>query len=440
MYKVNPNDAMTEMYDIGKADAQVFDNRQLQDRLYKKADQGLADKKAKDAEQKGLMTSIGKLGKGAIRPSDLGYFSDGQKAIYDKVKKYYAEAKGGDLSIDQQVEIESDIVDLQTKAGVSAQLSAENTANANKYNANPGKYRKSSLDATIDNQFNPKNGGNFGSRGGLEEYIDLDEFVNSKLAPEAMKQAQMVNDGENYSNTPEDRARLVDGVFANQDYAHQAELNYAEIPESERRGTTNAKDFYAKEWDERLTVYHKPRPFAPQGNGGSGNEPKYPNVAGTFMKTGEGKGKFQFEYTNTPDNPYIMIKDPKNPKKELNIKPLSVNVDKVNPENTTMEATVQLSEKQKVENDEASEGEAKPNPETVTLDYIGARDILNNKFGIKNVFSIQGGRDIPSHVKVEYSDATGGETKKVSPSEGDKKTFTQGPATFKGGKWVLDKK
>lgn len=184
MYDISANKGNTSLYGINKGEAQVFDNSRVEDAILSKQRQGLADKKAKDAEQKGLMTSIGKLGKGAIRPADLDYFAGGQKAIYDKVKKYYAEAKGGDLSIDQQVEIENDIVDLQTKATVSAERSKWNTDRAKTYNASQGKFRKDSLDAIYKDQFDKSSAGNWNTpMGDLKEDINLMQDARTNLKP-----------------------------------------------------------------------------------------------------------------------------------------------------------------------------------------------------------------------------------------------------------------
>ena len=287
MYQINPSSAMTELYGINKGAAQVFDNKNVEAAILSKQKEGIADKKAKAAEEKSILVDIGKLGKGAIRPSDLGYFSDGQKNIYDKVKKYYTDAKGGELSVDQQVEIESDIVKLQTEANVSAQLSSKNTANAKLASANPGKFRKSSVDAVVANQFDKKFAGNFDDPGDLQGYVDLNQFVNEKLAPEAMRQAQMINNGDNYDNTAEDRKALVYGMFkSNPENLIQAQINYDEIPVDERLNTDNPLDYYTKLWDSKLTVKHTPRPFAAQMGGVGGSTATTPKITSQEQEDG----------------------------------------------------------------------------------------------------------------------------------------------------------
>lgn len=443
MYKVQPSDAMNEMYGINRADAQVFDNRQLQDRLYKKQDQDIAERKAKEEKLSGLMSDVSKIGKGEIRPADIDYFSGEQKALYDDVKKAFSESRGGTLPIDKQVDFESRIADIQRKAAISGSRHKQNMSEYQKAVLNPNKYTRADEVARIQaDSFDKANAGKFNEPlTTLTENFDYGQYVNDKLAPWANEQAKRRDDRGSYSNTPEERTQMIIDDLADPVKLNQAQFDFDSA--SDKLGTNNPIDYYVKKYADKLTVDVKPKQseWEIYGRSGNGDNDKPPKVAGTFVKKGDGVGDFQFEYTNTFDNPYITINNPKNKSSQLSIKPISVHIDKKDPPKTRMQAAVQLTETQKKENSETPDGEEKPYPEIVDLDFSYVNDIMNNKFGIDNVFAIANGR-APEGVKVSYTDISDKpKEEKTILKKGYNKTTNQTQILYSdGSKEIVDGK
>lgn len=183
MYRINTGEARTDLYGIGKGNAQIIDLSPTRRANEIAQANERTDKKQAEAEQKGLIADISKLGKGAIRPSDMGYFMESQKALYDDVKKAYLESKGRDLSIEKQVEFESRIAGLNTEAAASAARSKVNTDNATEALKNQGKFRKDSLDAIYKDQFDASSARNWGTNTpGLKGDLNLIQDAQ-KLMP-----------------------------------------------------------------------------------------------------------------------------------------------------------------------------------------------------------------------------------------------------------------
>ena len=145
-----------------------------------------------------------------------------------------------------------------------------------------------------------------------------------------------------------------------------------------------------------------------------GDNRKLPKVAGTYTDQGNGKGEFQFEYTNTADNPYLTIQQP-GTKQAIEIKPQKVIFDG---KNTKLIALTKPGK-----NDL---GEDVPGKE-ITLDYNYVSDIMANKFGIKNVYGIKEGSDIPDHVTV----------KRVSVPAGQNKVLKEERRKYKDGRIAI---
>lgn len=274
MYKVQPSDAMNEMYGINRADAQVFDNRQLQDRLYKKQDQDVSERKAKEEKLSGLMSDVSKIGKGEIRPADIDYFSGEQKALYDDVKKAFSESRGGALPIEKQVDFESRIADIQRKALISGSRHKQNMSEYQKAVLHPNKYTRADEVARIQaDSFDKANAGKFNEPlTTLTENFDYGQYVNDKLAPWAAEQAKRRDNRGVYSNTPEERTQMIIDDLADPVKLNQAQFDFDSA--NDKLGTNNPIDYYVKKYADKLTVDVKPKQSEWEVYGGGGNTDK----------------------------------------------------------------------------------------------------------------------------------------------------------------------
>ncbi|MES2395816.1 MAG: hypothetical protein V4549_07425 [Bacteroidota bacterium] len=404
MYKVNPSDAMTELYGLNKADAQIFDNRLAQQTIAKKQQQDELARREKEAKLSGLMSDVSKIGKGEIRPADLDYFAGEQKSLYDDVKKAFSESRGGTLPIEKQVDFENRIADIQRKAAISGSRHKQNMSEYQKAVMHPNKYtRADEIERIQADSFDKANAGKFNEPlTTLTENFDYGQYVNDKLAPWAMEQAKRRDNRGVYANTPEERNQMIIDDLADPVKMQQAEYDFSSA--SDKLGTNNPIDYYVKKYADKLKVDVKPK-LSEWESGGGGSSEKEPKVSGVYSPNDDNTGNFQFEYTNTTDNPYILIQDPKNPGSQLGVKPLSVYIDKKTPGNTKMKAAVQLTAEQKKDNDEAvKNSESKPYREVIELGYTDVDNIMKNKFKVPNVFSIAHG-NTPKGVDVKYNNS-----------------------------------
>lgn len=445
MFRINPSDSMTELYGLGKADAQVFDTSKVDNAIARKQEKQYADKKQQEAEQKGLMLDISKLGKGAIRPSDMGYFMESQKALYDDVKKAYLESKGGDLSIEKQVEFESRIAGLNTEAQASAARSKVNTDNAVEAQKNQGKYRKDSLDSIYKDQFDVASSRNWGTntpqlKGDVNLVQDaqkllplIKEAVATKTIERPMGDGsthKQVFTGTNYKDVVDSKTGEViqPGIetflrenLKNEDIFDKAQYEVNQIPVDEavkKYGVgSDGKPDVANYYIETLKPFFKQSNdsdirtsgWKPDSGNGNGGDNKKVKVNGVYIPPKDGvDGRYQFEYATQADNSPVVIKGPAKSSysgESISIKPIAVNF---KPGNTEMEAAVMLTAEQKKVNDDAG---SEVYPSIIHLPYQYVKDIMANKFESDNIFDVTHGKVKETVHLVKGTGVSGNKTK-----------------------------
>lgn len=141
MYQIDPNRAMTEMFGVGKGEAQVFDNTQAERGIQmgiKLREQRQQEEIAKAKANKAKYEEVSKQAIGQVHPSDIGQFNKMMGGYRQEVYDAYLRG-GGELSIDDQLK-------LQQKFGEINQLALNSKA---KFDANK------SLLANIENSKEP---------------------------------------------------------------------------------------------------------------------------------------------------------------------------------------------------------------------------------------------------------------------------------------------
>jgi hypothetical protein len=415
MYRVDAHGARDDLFGIGKGEAQVVDLSPLRDAAEKEAQRNFVANQQKEKLAQGreedVYTQLKGLNKVAIMDRDRPLFAKKQADIYDYVKKNINALRNGDTN--KLIEFQNNIGNLYTEAELSKNTreKAEQTGSTilskgldNFYPEDIDRYHK-----FISGGDKGEFVGNYDVTNIIpHERVNFMDVVHKTLAPNAQHAAQQTEYGAYYplKNTEQD----VELELANNPAAlRTAERDFSNA--KNKLGATNAVDYYKKLYAPLFTV--NDRKALPEYYLNGGSKEKEPKVSGTFVKkSDDGSGTFQFEYTNTSDNPYITIRDPKDPNKSLNIKPISVDVNHKQP--TTMQASVQLTEAQRKANQEAIDnGESAPYKEIIDLDYKHVDNILKNKFKIPNVFDIAKGKPVKG-VDVKYTD--------ISKSPGSKST------------------
>jgi len=270
MFQVNPNSAMTELYGLNKADAQVFDNNIAQQAIIHKQRQQDISRKEKEAKLSSLMSDVSKVGKGEIRPADIDYFANEQKSLYDDVKKAFSETKGGVLPIDKQVDFESRIADIQRKALVSGSRHKQNMAEYQKAVLNPDKFNRQDEIAKIQaDSFDKANGGNFNEPlTTLTEHFDYGQHVLKNLVPVAHNIASNNSKQGNEIHTLEDANKMIENDLRDVNKYQQVayDFNHAK----DKLGTDNPIDYAKKLYAPNLVVNKTPKKAEWEVNGSGG--------------------------------------------------------------------------------------------------------------------------------------------------------------------------
>lgn len=260
MYDIEANKANTGLYGINKGFAQEFDNSGIENVALRKQAQQQAQQKQKEAKLTGLMSDISKIGKGEIRPADIGYFADKQKAVYDATKKAFSDSKGGDLSINQQIALEGQIAGIQREATISGARHKQNMQEYQKAVLNPDLYDDPEEIAKIQaDSFDTANGGKFNAPlQTLTKRYDITKGINSEVAPLFAQNNPSVEnssplDGNQVSitknvRTPELASKAVfDWAKTNPEALRQAHKEISRNPELQSKyNHENDSDYLAK--------------------------------------------------------------------------------------------------------------------------------------------------------------------------------------------------
>lgn len=378
MYQINPNSAMTELYGINKADAQVFDTRKFEEAAQNKQKEVQAQQKAKEDKLSNLMGDVSKIGKGEIRPADIDYFAGEQKKLYDDVKKAFSETKGGVLPIEKQVEFESRIADIQRKSLISGARFKEDTQSFQRGMLEP-EADQDELNLIQQDMFDKSKGGNFNDPlPTWSKNINYAQRVSDKLVGQAIEQAKATDDGIGYSNTREQREKAIIDDLANPAQLKDAikKFNKAE----DKLGTNNPIDFYVKKYADELTVDFKHPPKSTSGGGGGGDENKK-KIVGVMSKDAQERDVLSFDVGGSIDNQYNTVVDPVS-KKTVEAKPLRIIYNKDKDSSPEMVFAVKPNKDQGIKGGEM----------TMTYGDTQFLSILK-KYGLENIYDVLQGNE-----------------------------------------------
>ena len=206
-FNVDTHQARTDLYGIDKGAAQVIDLAPT--RRKGEINQAREDKKVADdqAKKEALITSISSLGKGDVRPNDVGYFAGKQKGVAELVKEKFRNSKGG-LSIDDQLEIEMAINGIKQEALISKNWREQAEALQRAAILNPDKFNDAEeVKAINDGLYDVKNAGKWGDMPTLTEHFDYGAHVLKDLQPKARAWGENNRDNRGNETFTADQAK-----------------------------------------------------------------------------------------------------------------------------------------------------------------------------------------------------------------------------------------
>jgi hypothetical protein len=258
-FRIDPSEARTDLYGIGKGAAQVLDLSPLREQAAQEQKQNFIKKqeaqKAGEDRLSGVYSQLALLNKISILPREQKMFADEQTALYDDVKKNISAIRAGDANA--LLAIQQRIGELNTKAELSKNTREQIEA-ITKEMLSKGydKYRPQSIEYMNDFINNPANNGNYNyDPSQISERIDLADFVNKDLAGYAREQAP--NDRGYKSNTPEQRKELLLNAL-HSDPLKMRQANDDFEAATDKLGAKDASEYFAKKYDRNITVNDKP--------------------------------------------------------------------------------------------------------------------------------------------------------------------------------------
>ncbi len=448
MYNISAPNNQASQVQVGHGAYQVFDTSQQtaaanhQAAAAGQADQAIRAKKLDDSKRK--TTDLLNNQVGAVHPSDLPAFqqktADYRKNVLDSIKK-----GGGELSIEDEAALNQQWNNITQQSLSSAKRAEAERAGLAKLN-NPNEFyrtgeHKTAHEGFQTSSFNDKGEADFESKVNPVAMYNIEKEVVDPLAshiisqvnanevdrvkgiPPAQSAEYARSIGDNPAVAKELHGQLAEmadeGTYANfiskvygdpktakgvdnPSYIADPKLREAKITEvsagPDKLKKDNNKDITAYEFVDRFLLHgvdpapeHRQSKWEYERDHGV-IKPAKQTVAGVLKEGEGGKKTFQFEYTNTQDNPYITIPDPENRGESIEVKPYQVEYDG---------SKTQLKVLSKPHTDE--EGVRQPGKE-LNLNYGDVKDIMNNKFGIDNVFKLLDPNTTPEHVKVTRSD------------------------------------
>jgi hypothetical protein len=416
MYEINTNQARTDLFGVNKGLAQVLDNSVYQDigkqLRAQEFEQQQAEARQMASAQKAIDSEVNNLGD-EVFFRDQPMFVKRQNEIADYVKKNAVALKNGDTNAQQEFNnmlnsFHSD-AKISNEAGKQWYASKRMAQEAQ----NQGKvFRPESLQA-LEDFAKPEYAGDWDvSKVNPKLNFNYSDHVEKNLIPLAGKLAEH-NSTRGYKRvTPEEAGEIIKTDLEDANKADQMAYDFQNA--EDKLGAKDYIDYAIKKYSPYLTVDVKPQLSEWEVYGQSGQKP--PKVAGTYVKGPNGKDSFQFEYTNTQDNPYITIPDPNKRGAVLEVKPYKV---EFGGETPVLKALTKPT----------GEGENKVEGKEITLDYNNVSNIMNNKFGIKNVYDLQSPESTPEHVTVKRTDVTQGS---ITPAQ-----FNTQWATLKKGQSLV---
>lgn len=325
MFRINPGDAQTSLYGIGKGAAQVIDLSPLREQAAQEANRNFAAKQAKeraDAQQEAqVQDQIAKMASVKIMPKDQELIAGKLQGVRDYVVKNNGMK---DASPAQMMEFQKLIGDAKIAADQSQNFREAWEQRGLEVMQNQQKYRPEAIEQHWKMSL-PETAGQWTIDDSMyKQKFDADTYVN-KLADETKQWAN--SHQKAYSETftlKQAEDRIGEEINSNPLFAD--EMIYRFNKAEDKMGATTAAEYAKKLYAPRIDV--NVRKAVPQGSGGTDNN----------------KGKVLLNWTTREDGTKyatisiggrkptpVTIEDPKNPGYSVTYQPMEY-IQRVNPE------------------------------------------------------------------------------------------------------------
>jgi len=270
MFRINPGDAQTELYGIGKGAAQVIDLSPLREQAAAEANRNFAANQQREREQAAkdadIQDNISKLNAMKIMPRDQQLAADKVAAV----REYVVKNNGmRDASPAQQMEFQKLIGDAKMFSDMSQNHREALEQRGMEIMKNPEQYRPEAIEY-YRNQFASENAGNFElDDSQFKQKFDYYGHLNKNLLPAAEKRA---NDSQTpYSekfSLDQAKAMIANDISSNSTVADEAlyQFNKAE----DKLGAKTASEYMQNKYANDLVV--NMRKAGPQGSGSGDNK------------------------------------------------------------------------------------------------------------------------------------------------------------------------
>ncbi len=427
-YNINPNGGSNPNGTIGQAGAQVFDLGITERNLARNAAAEEAKRAAKlkreQAIQDDVNANLAKMGQIAIMPKDQALFAQDATKIRDHVKQNIDALKNGDVNA--MMQFQQMYGDYMTKAEQSKNFREKWEENGQMIAKEPDSYDQEVKNAHMERASSIDAGNWVEDPNIYHKTINYNDRLMDQLRPFA-EQAATQSIGRKVYTLPqaeEDIARdLENPAIYNQATRDFEKAKAAGV----EMGAKDAIDYYKKKYAPKLVV--NDRTPIPEAYMGEKKKP-LPGVSSVVTQDDEtGETVASINFTDKPENPPLVVGNPKVPGQTLKVVPMAV-VKKKNGDVVLRASTLPT-----------GEGENREEGKIVELPYNIVSDVMKNTFGIKNPWDLLVEGTVPEHVTVKRTNVTPKEEKKKTstPQKGDEMAVQGGTAVYNGTKWVMKK-
>jgi hypothetical protein len=247
MYKLDTGQARTDLYGIGKGEAQIFDLSDIaeQAKLAKKEKLAKEAEKQKAGEARNVYAQnlLKTTYKGDVLPSEQNYFAGEAAKIKENLLKKMSVS--GYVNQADVLDIEQSIADLSQKAGISKnyrEFLETQIKEIGKTGEN--KYAKEDIESLTNayGRTNPEDIGVNYKLAPISPLVNVNERVNSVLGPIAddMKKQS----GRVTKLTIDEAKSIADKDISDPSMAAGIDKLYRNMSEEGKRGAKNYKDWY----------------------------------------------------------------------------------------------------------------------------------------------------------------------------------------------------
>lgn len=387
MFRIDPHQARTDLYGIGKGAAQVIDFSKAQEAaLMREKQQQEAELKNRQlAAQRGnrVLSQLGELNKNAIMARDEDYFANKKQELYDNVRKNWNRIENNDteaiLAINQKIN------ELMTQTEQSKNLREEAEKKVADFNNDRRKYREDGQQYFTDFMFNKANAGRYDyDPTKLKLNFNFNDEVSGKLLKEAIQGA---TDNAITKTFSEDRAKdlIKKTIATDPKWLDQAQYDFERDPD--KYGASDAVEYYMNKYAP-LLIIDKTHPTYYTGFGNGPGQTKK-TVESHLAYNNPKDWRMSLEYVNKTNVKSKSVQDPNNPNASIEVIPQEIvhSGDK-----TYLDAYTVAGR------DPVSYMPIKG--KLVRLDYTQARRVAQEDFGIDNIFDVVENGNIPDHINL----------------------------------------